>query len=128
MNDKTKEQLLTQRPLSESLLRLSVSPIKADREAIGRLERETGQDIQMIIQELDSNDLALQAIYEKPQNPLFKKFTNILLSSVFVAGVVGIVALFTTPSNLFPALFLGFVTGATGATLYRHDITTGFLR
>jgi len=75
----------------------------------------------MIIQDLDSNDLALQAIYEKPQNFLLKKFTSILLSSVFVAGVVGIVALFTTPSNLLIALFLGFVTGVTGAALYRQE-------
>ena len=121
MNQQTKDQLVAQRTLSESLLRLSVSPVKADREAIARLERETGKDIQAIIQELDSNEIALQAIYDQQPKPVIKKFINLLNSGVFVAGVIGIVTLFTTPSHILMALSLGFVTGVTGAALRRQE-------
>lgn len=121
MNQQIKGQLLTHRPLSESLLRLSVSPVKADREAIARLERETGKDIQVLIQELDSNEIALQAIYSQQPKPLFKLFMRILNSGAFVAGVVGLVTLFTTPSHLLIAVLLGFVTGVTGAALRRQE-------
>jgi hypothetical protein len=121
MNQQTKGQLVTQRTLSESLLRLSVSPVKADREAIARLERETGKDIQAIIQDLDSNEIALQAIYDQQPKPVLKKFLNLFNSGVFVAGVIGIVTLFTTPSHILMALSLGFVTGVTGAALRRQE-------
>jgi hypothetical protein len=121
MNQQTKGQLVTHRTLSESLLRLSVSPVKADREAIARLERETGNDIQALIQDIDSNEIAWQAIYDQQQKPIIKKFIGLLNSGAFVAGVVGLVALFTTPSHLLIALSLGFVTGVTGAALRRQE-------
>ena len=120
MNQQTKEQLVIHRTLSESLLRLSVSPVKADREAITRLEKETGRDIQAIIQDLDSNEIALQAIYDQREKPVIKKFISLLNSGIFVAGLVGIVSVFTTPSHILIALILGFVTGVTGAAL-RHQ-------
>lgn len=120
MNQQTKEPLVIHRTLSESLLRLSVSPVKADREAITRLERETGRDIQAIIQDLDSNEIALQAIYDQQQKPVIKKFINLFNSGLFIAGVIGIVTVFTTPSHILIALSLGFVTGVTGAAL-RHQ-------
>jgi hypothetical protein len=121
MNQQTKGQLLTHRTLSESLLRLSVSPVKADREAIARLERETGKDIQALIQDLDSNEIAWQAIYDQQPKPIIKKFIGLLNSGAFVAGVVGLVALFTTPSHLLIAVLLGFVTGVTGTALRRQE-------
>ncbi|MGB3205257.1 MAG: hypothetical protein WBB28_09730 [Crinalium sp.] len=120
MNQQTKEQLVISRTLSESLLRLSVSPVKADREAIARLERETGKDIQAIIQDLDSNEIALQAIYDQQPTPVIKKFISLFNSGLFIAGVIGIVSVFTTPSHILIALILGFVTGVTGAAL-RHQ-------
>lgn len=120
MNQQTKAQLVIHRTLSESLLRLSVSPVKADREAIARLERETGKDIQAIIQDLDSNEIALQAIYDKQQKPVINKFVNLFNSGLFIAGVVGIVTVLTTPSHILMALSLGFITGLTGAAL-RHQ-------
>ncbi len=120
MNQQTKDQLVIQRTLAESLLRLSVSPVKADREAITRLERETGKDIQAIIQDLDSNEIALQAIYDQQQKPVIKKFVNLFNSGIFVAGIIGIVTVFTTPSHILMALILGFSTGVTGAAL-RHQ-------
>ncbi len=120
LNQQTKDQLVISRTLSESLLRLSVSPVKADREAISRLERETGKDIQAIIQDLDSNEIALQAIYDRQQKPIINKFISLFNSGIFVAGVVGIVSVFTTPSHILIALSLGFFTGLTGAAL-RHQ-------
>ena len=120
INQQTKDQLVIHRTLSESLLRLSVSPVKADREAIARLERETGRDIQAIIQDLDSNEIALQAIYDQQQKPVIKKFVNLFNSGIFVAGVIGIVTVFTTPSHILMALILGFATGVAGAAL-RHQ-------
>ena len=65
LNPATKSAKGEVRPLKDALLRLSVSPIKADREAISRLERETGKDILGIIRELDSADLTLKAIEDK---------------------------------------------------------------
>ncbi|HEY9694494.1 MAG TPA: hypothetical protein V6D15_20010 [Oculatellaceae cyanobacterium] len=120
MNQQTKDQLVIHRTLSESLLRLSVSPVKADREAITRLEREAGKDIQAIIQDLDSNEIALQAIYDQQQKPVIKKFVSLFNSGIFIAGVIGIVTVFTKPSHILVALILGFVTGVTGAAL-RHQ-------
>jgi hypothetical protein len=120
MNQQTKDQLVINRTLSESLLRLSVSPVKADREAITRLERETGKDIQAIIQDLDSSEITLQAIYDQQPKPVIKKISSLFNSGIFVAGVVGIVTVFTTPSHILMALSLGFVTGLTGAALRRQ--------
>jgi hypothetical protein len=108
MNNKLKTN--REYPLKEALLRLSVSPIKADREAIARLERETGKDIQKIIQDLDSIDITLQAIEEKSQ--LSSTKTKLLVWGLSLGSLVGIVALFVLPwEKLVVAIALGFVFG-----------------
>ncbi len=99
------------RPLKDALLRLSVSPIKADREAISRLERETGKDILALIRELDSADLTLKAIEEKPalEKSLIKRRVE---WGFFCGSLVGIAALFmVSPQQLPVAIALGIVLG-----------------
>lgn len=110
MDNKLKSKL--EYPLKEALLRLSVSPVKADREAIFRLERETGKDIQKIIQDLDSIDITLQAIEEKSQ--LSSSKTKILVWGLSFGSLVGIVALFVLPwEKLVVAIALGFILGVS---------------
>lgn len=101
------------RPLKDALLRLSVSPVKADREAIARVERETGKDIQVILQELDSAEIALKAIEEKSAqtvNPLQSRIGW----GLFLGSLVGLAALFLLSSQQVPvAIALGTVLGAS---------------
>lgn len=97
--------------LKEAILRLSVSPIKADREAISRLERETGRDVQKIIADLDSADITLKALEEKsPQ--LYGKLWQCVAWGFFLGSLIGIVALFVlAPQRLPIAIALGFILG-----------------
>ena len=112
MDNKLKARL--DYPLKEALLRLSVSPVKADREAIARLERETGKDIQKIIHDLDSIDITLQAIEQKLQ--LSSRKTNLIVWGLSVGSLVGIAALFVLPwEKLIVAIALGFILGISVA-------------
>ncbi|HAZ44727.1 MAG TPA: hypothetical protein DDW76_30885 [Cyanobacteria bacterium UBA11369] len=111
LNPATKSAKGEVRPLKDALLRLSVSPIKADREAISRLERETGKDILGIIRELDSADLTLKAIEEKPalQKSLIQRRIG---WGFFCGSLVGIAALFmVSPQQLPVAIALGIMLG-----------------
>ena len=111
LNPATKSGKGEVRPLKDALLRLSVSPIKADREAISRLERETGKDILGIIRELDSADLTLKAIEEKPaiQKSLVKRRIG---WGFFCGSLVGIAAVFmVSPQQLPVAIALGIILG-----------------
>lgn len=107
------------RPLKDALLRLSVSPIKADREAISRLERETGKDILGIIRELDSADITLKAIEEKPAVQKSQLKTRISWG-LCLGSLVGIGAIFlASPQQLPVAIALGIVLGISLPSLRR---------
>lgn len=112
MNDRPdKPQILPEYGIKDALLRLSVSPVKADREAIVRIERETGKDIQAIIQDLDSIDTALKAIEEKPI-PSYNKWIGRMGKAFLFASLVGLAALFWLPSErTYLAIALGFILG-----------------
>jgi hypothetical protein len=111
LNPATKSGKGEVRPLKDALLRLSVSPIKADREAISRIERETGKDILGIIRELDSSDLTLKALEEKPS--LQKSLVKMRIGWGFFCGsLVGIAAVFmVSPQQLPVAIALGIILG-----------------
>lgn len=112
MNNKLKTKL--EYPLKEALLRLSVSPVKADREAITRLERETGKDIQAIIEDLDSVDITLQAIEDKSLFSYSK--TRLLVWGLSCGSLIGIGSLFVLPlEKLVIAIALGFILGISVA-------------
>ena len=115
MNNNLPVQNLPNIPLKEALLRLSVSPVKADREAITRIERETGKDIQKIIAELDSIDITLKVLDEKPTRK-YGKFIRFAEWGLLFSSLVGIGALFLLPTDkLFFAIALGFLLGVSGA-------------
>jgi hypothetical protein len=99
------------RPLKDALLRLSVSPVKVDRDAIARIERETGKDIQAIIQELDSVEITLKVLDEKPAQQA-NQLRRRISWAVFFGSLVGIGALFLlSPERLPLAIALGIVLG-----------------
>ncbi|HEY9852227.1 MAG TPA: hypothetical protein V6D28_22325 [Leptolyngbyaceae cyanobacterium] len=113
MNNNEPPQNLPTIPLKESLLRLSVSPVKADRDAIARLERETGRDIQKIIAELDSTDITLKALEEKPAVSHNKLLAR-LRWGFFFSALVGILGLFLlSQDRLTVAIALGFALGVS---------------
>ncbi|MBD2180234.1 hypothetical protein H6S82_30120 [Planktothrix sp. FACHB-1355] len=111
MNGKDSPEMISSIPLKESLLRLSVSPIKADREAIARIERETGKQIQTIIAELDSAEITLKALEEQPV-PKYSQLIERIKRASFVAALLGLLGLFLLPENRFAvAIVLGFALG-----------------
>jgi len=113
MDSKLKTRL--EYPLKEALLRLSVSPVKADREAISRLERETGKNIQDIIQDLDSLDITLKALEEK-SGLSYPKLQRLLVWGLSISSLIGIGALFVLPWEKLPvAILLGFILGISSA-------------
>ncbi|GEM_PF-4597215 len=102
---------LTNISLKESLVRLSVSPVKADRDAIARLERETGKAIQTIIADLDSTDITLKALEEKPA-PKYRELIERIKRGLFFGAMLGLLALFMLPENRFAiAIVLGVLLG-----------------
>lgn len=114
MNDRTETTpILPEYALKDALVRLSVSPVKADREAITRIEKETGKDIQAIIRDMDSMDSALKALDESPIYQQ-KKWFGRMGRAFFFGSLVGLLALFCLPfDRIYIAIALGFVLGVS---------------
>jgi hypothetical protein len=101
--------------LASALVKMAVSPVKADREAIARLERECGTDITKITASLENLEIITQAYKSNPH----KEISKILLFGVFWSAVIGLATMFVRPSYTWCGLSLGFVAGAAGKATMR---------
>ena len=99
--------------LSLALVKMATSPVKADRDAIARLERECQMDIAKITVTLEDSQIIAQAINSQPQG----KGLKILATGLFWSGVIGIATMFVRPSYVWCGVSLGFVSGITGRVM-----------
>ncbi len=98
--------------LASALVKMAASPVKADREAIARIERECQMDITTITISLENSELMVQAITQaverKPQT------LKVFAMGMFWGAVVGAAALFVRPNYAVWGVGLGFMAGASG--------------
>ncbi len=99
--------------LSLVLVKMATSPVKADRDAIARIERECQADILKITTSLDNSRIIAQALnsYEQP------KGLKILATGLFWSGVIGVATMFIRPSYVWCGVSLGFVSGIAGRVM-----------
>lgn len=100
--------------LSSVLVKMSVSPVKADRDAIARIERECGVNIEVVAISLENSQLMEQAILDTKPKP------KILATGLFWCGVIGIAMLFIRPSYTVYGVGLGFLAGASSSIVWNE--------
>ena len=99
--------------LSLVLVKMATSPVKADRDAIARIERECQADILKITTSLENSRIIAQALnsYERD------KGLKILATGLFWSGVIGIATMFIRPSYVWCGVSLGFISGIAGRVM-----------
>lgn len=102
--------------LTTALQKLAISPIKADRLATLRLEKQYGASLLEITNELENYAIVHQSISDeraKPKNQLI----IICCYGCLWGAVIGIATLFIKPSITVAAIGLGFMAGVSGKLL-----------
>ncbi|WP_445630418.1 hypothetical protein [Nostoc sp. DSM 114167] len=95
------------------LTKMATSPVKADRDAIARIERECQADILKITTSLENSRIIAEALKSYEQG----KGLKILATGLFWSGVIGIATLFVRPSYVWCGVSLGFVSGIAGRVM-----------
>lgn len=93
--------------LAAALIKMATSPVKADREAIARVERECQQDVTNIAVLLENSEIILLASQSEKQDK-----SKVLATGIFWAGIIGIIAMFTRPTLMWEGVGLGFIVGS----------------
>lgn len=105
-----------QRTIREALLVLSTSPVKKEQEAIARLERVAGRSVTEIIAELDSAQIVIDSLPRSSE--LGRKAFKAILTGIFTGTIVGLIAMFVQPGQIYTALVLGIGMGGSGSMLF----------
>ncbi|MDZ7966891.1 MAG: hypothetical protein RM368_18245 [Nostoc sp. DedSLP03] len=99
--------------LSLVLVKMASSPVKADRDAIARIERECQADILKITTSLENSRIIAEALNSHEQG----KGLKILATGLFWSGVIGIATMFVRPSYVWCGVSLGFISGIAGRVM-----------
>ena len=102
--------------LTTALQKLAISPVKADRLAIYRLEKEYGASLSEILGELEDYAIVHQSISDeraKPKNQLI----ILCCYGCLWGAVIGIATFFIKPSVTVAAIGLAFTAGVSGKLL-----------
>lgn len=97
--------------LASALVKMATSPVKADRDAIARLERECGTDITLIATALEDSQIVFEAM--NGTNGQGKRL-KILAAGLFWSGVIGVATMFIRPNYIWCGVSLGFISGVAG--------------
>lgn len=114
------ESLKMSEKLTIALQKLAISPVKADRLAICRLEKEYGASLSEIVGELEDYAIVHQSISDeraKPKNQLI----IICCYGCLWGAVMGITTLFIKPSVTVAAIGLGFTAGISAKFLLHKE-------
>ena len=106
--------------LTTALQKLAISPVKADRLAIERLEKQYGASLLEITNELENYAIVHQSISDeraKPKNQLI----ILCCYGCLWGAVIGIATLFIKPSVTIAAIGLGFTAGVSGKLLVQKE-------
>lgn len=102
--------------LTTALQKLAISPVKADRLAIYRLEKEYGASLSEIVGELEDYAIVHQSISDERAKPK-NQFIILCCYGCLWGAVIGIATLFIKPSVTVAAIGLGFTAGVSGKLL-----------
>jgi hypothetical protein len=109
--------------LADSLRQLAISPVKMDNQAIARLERQTGHNIDEIVHYLETNSLyksAFESSLElKPKQKV--KIVVCCVHGIFFACIVGLGTLFFRPQIMLTAAALSFGAASAHSLLYQWE-------
>ncbi len=96
--------------LASALVKMATSPVKADRDAIARLERECQTDIIKITTALEELQIVAEATNTTSQGKALKT----LVAGLFWSSVIGVATMFIRPNYVWCGLSLGFIAGVAG--------------
>ncbi|MBW4455313.1 MAG: hypothetical protein KME55_22800 [Nostoc indistinguendum CM1-VF10] len=102
--------------LTTALQKLAISPVKQDRLAIERLEKQYGASLLEIINQMENYAIIHQSMEDeraKPRNQLI----IICCYGCLWGAVIGIATLFIKPTVTVAAIELGFSAGVSGKLL-----------
>jgi uncharacterized membrane protein len=105
--------------LTYSLQKLAISPVKQDRLAIERLEKQYGASLLEIINQMENYAIVHQSMEDeraKPRNQLI----IICCYGCLWGAVIGIATLFIKPTVTVAAIGLGFTAGVSGKLLVQR--------
>ncbi|MBW4566309.1 MAG: hypothetical protein KME32_35680 [Mojavia pulchra JT2-VF2] len=106
--------------LTTALQKLAISPVKADRLAIERLEKQYGASLLEITNELENYAIVHQSISDeraKPKNQLI----ILCCYGCLWGAVIGIATLFIKPGVTVAAIGLGFTAGVSRKLLVKKE-------
>lgn len=99
--------------LNEALTNMALSPVKADREAIRRIENQSGLSALEITSQI--TDLAIQGeAYPSIPHPLSTP-KYIVLHGISGGAVAGVLLLLFNPAEFFAGIILGCIAASTRA-------------
>jgi hypothetical protein len=102
--------------LKKALLDLATSPVKADRNAIERIERVTGESAYTIVTHLDDLLLSLDSTEEQEESNR-EILSRAIARGAWTASVAGLAVLLSNPQSLPNGLALGAIAGISSEFL-----------
>lgn len=109
--------------LKSSLVGLTISPVKSDKAAIARLERQCNKEISDIINDLDDLEIMVHSLknIDPSQNMISKSITGIIQGILFGA-IASLILLIVKPEITRPAFCLSFLIGITSTYLSKAEV------
>lgn len=101
--------------LATALIKMATSPVKADRDAIARVERECQHDVRNIAVLLEDSEIILLASQTEERSK-----PKIIATGIFWAGIIGIAAMLFRPTLMWEGVTLGFVVGSASVVKSRN--------
>jgi hypothetical protein len=113
------EETEPKKSLREALVRLAVSPVKKEQEAISRLEKEAGRPVCQIIEELENAQLLIDSIGTSLEKSApGKRFKRTVLTAIFTGTTTALIATFLQSEHIYTALVLGSGMGGSWSMLF----------
>ncbi|MBN3948438.1 MAG: hypothetical protein HWQ38_19070 [Nostoc sp. NMS7] len=106
--------------LVEVLKELASSPVKKDNEAIQRIEKVSGNSIDVFIDQLENNAVLAQVTLDAEEKPK-SKLLVICLNGCLFGAIIGLVSLVFKPEITVYAIPLGYTVGAAGRYIQEID-------
>ena len=97
--------------LAQSLAKLATNPVKADNQAIQRLEKETGCSLEKIIEHLENSAIscvALESYVNQSKTKVKFNAISCCVNGVFFACLVGLGTMYFKPTMIPQSMALAF--------------------
>jgi hypothetical protein len=104
--------------LSNALTILATSPVAKDREAIARLEKVVGEDIQTIVQRLANQSVLVESFeFNSVERSRHLAKRLIISAGLMCGGLSCLVTIWFRPSLAITVVPIGFVVGAAAQSM-----------